>query len=196
MQNSLAAANDFQGVPQLLAGSFQRHPLLLAIRASLDRKCVAMISKKQSEVTIMSILLSRCFVSSILLVFSWSCAAQTVEIKRIPIKYVSAASGKKMYVAYCAACHAKDGKGNGPAARALSAHPADLTVLAQRNSGKFPESHVHYKILGDLRMSAHNEKDMPVWGDLFLALSDTPWGSTEVHQRAFVLTKYLASLQQ
>ncbi len=46
--------------------------------------------------------------------------------------------GPDLYHAHCAACHGSDGKGNGPAAAALKTKPADLTVLAKNNGGKFP----------------------------------------------------------
>jgi mono/diheme cytochrome c family protein len=38
------------------------------------------------------------------------------SVKKVPAPYTRASSGKDMYVTYCASCHGKDGKGNGPAA--------------------------------------------------------------------------------
>ena len=52
-------------------------------------------------------------------------------IKHVPVKVTSAASGKEMYVSYCAVCHGTDGKGNGPAASALKTPPTDLTMLSK-----------------------------------------------------------------
>ena len=52
------------------------------------------------------------------------------EIKHVPIKPTSPASGSEMYQSYCAVCHGVDGKGNGPAAQALKTQPTDLTMLA------------------------------------------------------------------
>jgi mono/diheme cytochrome c family protein len=49
-------------------------------------------------------------------------------IKQVPVAMTSPASGKEMYISYCAACHGTDGKGNGPAASALKIPPADLTT--------------------------------------------------------------------
>src|SRR5579863_7414040 len=60
-------------------------------------------------------------------------------IKRIPVSPTSAASGREMFNTYCAACHGKEGRGDGPAAPALKKAPADLTTIAARNNGKFPE---------------------------------------------------------
>jgi mono/diheme cytochrome c family protein len=56
---------------------------------------------------------------------------QKSEIKHASAGRTSPASGQEMFVNYCAACHGKDGKGDGPAAPALKVAPADLTALAQ-----------------------------------------------------------------
>src|ERR1039458_2265890 len=60
-------------------------------------------------------------------------------IHKTPVGRTSASSGNEMYRAYCAACHGTDGKGDGPASEALKSRPLDLTDLAKRNGGKFPE---------------------------------------------------------
>ena len=52
------------------------------------------------------------------------------NIKKVPIQRTSAASGEEMFDVYCAACHGKDAKGNGPAAAELKMPPPDLTTLA------------------------------------------------------------------
>ena len=60
------------------------------------------------------------------------------EIRHVPIKPTSAASGQEMYKNYCAVCHGVDGKGNGPAAEALKVPTPDLTTLTQKNGGTYP----------------------------------------------------------
>jgi mono/diheme cytochrome c family protein len=125
------------------------------------------------------------------------CAAQQVEIKKVPIKEVSPASGQQMYVSYCGACHGAQGRGNGPAAKALKTPPPDLTALTKSNHGVFPEMHVYTIIRGDDAMpAAHGEKDMPVWGNLFMAQCGVNPSDAEVHQRIGNLTKYVESLQK
>jgi mono/diheme cytochrome c family protein len=125
------------------------------------------------------------------------CAAQQVEIKKVPITYVSPAAGDKMYATYCAVCHGTQGQGNGPAKDALKTPPTDLTLLARMNGGKYPEAHIYQVIVGDSLNPAHGDKDMPVWGNLFSSLSGaSPAARAEVHQRVSVLNKYIESLQK
>ena len=121
-------------------------------------------------------------------------AAQS-QIKQVPARYTNPSSGGDMYMAYCASCHGKDGKGNGPAAAALKTQPANLTQLAAKNGGKFPEVHVAEVIKGDKLTPAHGSKAMPVWGPVFLSMSTSPHDTTQEQMRLSNLTKYLESIQ-
>jgi mono/diheme cytochrome c family protein len=119
--------------------------------------------------------------------------AQQKEIRHVPVKPISPASGQEMYKAYCAVCHGMTGKGNGPAAEALKVPPSDLTTLAKRNGGRYPSDHVRSAIEGDLRLAAHGSKEMPVWGELFWRMSQGH--SSEVQLRVSNLNKYIESQQ-
>ena len=46
-------------------------------------------------------------------------SSQQKEVRHVPVKPTSPASGTEMYTTYCAVCHGVDGKGNGPALRKL-----------------------------------------------------------------------------
>jgi mono/diheme cytochrome c family protein len=116
------------------------------------------------------------------------------EIKHVPIKQTSPASGQEMYKAYCAVCHGTDGKGNGPAAQALKTPPSDLTTLAGKNGGKYPGLKVSAIIRGEDTVPAHGSKEMPIWGNLFWELS--AGHPSEVQQRVANLNQYLESLQK
>ena len=118
-------------------------------------------------------------------------AQQKPNIEQVPIPRVSAADGKEMFAAYCAACHGKAAKGDGPAAAALKKAPADLTTLSARNKGAFPEVRVKRYIEGLDEVAAHGTREMPVWGPLFRDLNrDT------AALRIEALAGYLKSLQQ
>ena len=144
--------------------------------------------------------LRMCYLLTALLLLTAASQTQSSEqttkpqIKNVPAAYTSPTSGRQMYDAYCAACHGQGGKGNGPAAAALKNVPTDLTQLAAKNGGTYPESHVAQVIKGDLMMVAHGSKDMPIWGPVFLYLEqhDSATAQLRVHN----LTKYIASMQQ
>jgi mono/diheme cytochrome c family protein len=117
----------------------------------------------------------------------------TTQIKHVPLKATNPASGAEMYTNYCAVCHGKDGKGNGPATSALKSPPTDLTTLAQKNGGKYPALHITSVIRGEGDLPAHGSKDMPVWGPLFWRMSQGH--EAEVQQRISNLNQYIESLQ-
>jgi len=116
------------------------------------------------------------------------------EIKHVPVRPTSPASGQEMYKSYCAVCHGVDGTGNGPAASALKVPPPDLTTLAQKQGGAYPALKVSSIIRGEEALPAHGSKDMPIWGKLFWTLSGGH--ASEVQQRVANLNKYIESLQK
>jgi len=120
--------------------------------------------------------------------------AQTVPtVKRVPISDAPSNSGKEMFNSYCAVCHGKDGKGNGPAAPAMKTSPTDLTLLAQKDGGKYPAAHVAAVIKGQAMTPSHGSQDMPVWGPLFSSISQGH--ESQVQQRITNLVAYIETLQ-
>ncbi|HEV2351230.1 MAG TPA: cytochrome c [Terriglobia bacterium] len=115
-----------------------------------------------------------------------------VHITRSAAKQTHEVSGAKLYVSYCASCHGRDGKGDGPAAPALKGAPTDLTLLASNNGGKFPADHVMHVLSSEAEVTVHGSKEMPVWGPIFRRLSpDQNLGVL----RANNVTNYLKSIQ-
>lgn len=120
--------------------------------------------------------------------------AQTApEVKHTTITNVPANSGKEMFKSYCAVCHGTDAKGNGPAASALKTAPTDLTLLAQKNGGKYPSAHVAAVLRGQSTTPSHGSADMPIWGPLFSSISQGH--EAQVQQRTANLVTYIANLQ-
>ncbi len=114
-------------------------------------------------------------------------------IRKTPAGPTPASSGREMFRTYCAACHGADAKGDGPASAALKYQSLDLTSLAKRNSGIFPELRVYGAIRGDIRVTAHGSKDMPTWGTVFREMDGTDAAAVQLRIRN--LTKYIGSLQ-
>lgn len=108
------------------------------------------------------------------------------------------AAGKELYHQHCSVCHGVDGKGNGSLYDANSTDksvrvpPADLTLLSQRNGGKFPVARVRDAIYSKGPIPAHGTPDMPAWGDVFYSSKSDP---KLIEARVRNLTAYIESLQ-
>jgi mono/diheme cytochrome c family protein len=121
-------------------------------------------------------------------------AQQKPKIEKVPIQQTSPVNGREMFVNYCASCHGLTGKGDGPAAKALTKAPADLTKINARNGGTFPQQRVSRFIQGADEVPAHGNRDMPVWGQLFKTLN--PTNEAQALVRVNILTDYVKSIQQ
>ena len=129
-------------------------------------------------------------------VSAWQASSQgqaTVQIKRETAGAINSLEGKDTYAAYCAVCHGRTGTGNGPAAPALKVAPADLTQLAARQGGTYNPVVVQRMILGTEKTTpAHGDLDMPIWGPVFHAMTN----STGIEAlRIQNLVSYLKSIQ-
>jgi mono/diheme cytochrome c family protein len=118
----------------------------------------------------------------------------TPAVKHVPAPMTSPSSGQEMFMSYCASCHGKDAKGNGPAAGALKQNPADLTTLTKRNGGKYPTDKVTSVLRGQANLMAHGDQEMPVWGPVFWRMSQGH--EEQVQMRIGNLNRYLESLQE
>lgn len=90
--------------------------------------------------------------------------------------------GRMLYVRYCQSCHGPDGRGDASVAEALAERPPDLTTLARRHEGWFPERGVQEVVDG--RHAAHGTRKMPVWGHLL------------TRDELIVLSEYLERIQE
>lgn len=113
------------------------------------------------------------------------------------------ALGKAEYMAHCASCHGEKGKGNGPVAEVLQQKPTDLTQLAKKYSGSFPQDELYRVIDGRKMINPHGDRQMPVWGHRFMVGAVQRSGEVPhevnaqalVHGRITALIQYLESIQ-
>jgi mono/diheme cytochrome c family protein len=122
-------------------------------------------------------------------------AAVTVPAAARPITQVARLlQGEQLFKGYCATCHGRTGRGDGPFAAALKTPPADLSLLAQRNGGTFPRERVIRLIeQGIPAEAAHGSREMPVWGPIFSAMSHSSFKAT--NPRVEDVVSYLESIQ-
>jgi hypothetical protein len=69
----------------------------------------------------------------------------------------------------------------------------DLTTLARRHNGEFPDAYVATVLRGGLAGPDHGPAEMPVWGILFKAIAKSD--EKQVTQRMANLASYLKSIQ-
>ncbi len=108
------------------------------------------------------------------------------------------------FAGYCAPCHGAEGMGDGPVASELVKPPANLTVLAQRAGGTFPEEAVRRMVDGRGMPKAHGTRQMPVWGYWFslqahaagLLQEEVDKAEKEAKLRVDRLVEYLKTIQK
>ncbi|MBW2269113.1 MAG: cytochrome c [Deltaproteobacteria bacterium] len=91
-------------------------------------------------------------------------------------------SGAALYERHCSSCHGADGTGRTPLSMLLRTPPPDLTLIAARRDGWFPDGVIRQILDG--RMPAHGARDMPVWGRVLS------------HEELVAITDHLRSMQQ
>lgn len=105
----------------------------------------------------------------------------------------AAPSGAQLYQRHCAACHGNDLKGNGPAPPPFKDRTPDLTTLAKRHKGAFPDAYVVDVLHNGVAIAAHGPAEMPIWGATFKESEKLT--SAQVDDRIAKLTAYIKSMQ-
>jgi mono/diheme cytochrome c family protein len=105
--------------------------------------------------------------------------------------------GQQKYTKYCATCHGPNAAGDGVAARLFTKPPPNLTLLSEKNGGKFPMNQLLSIVRGDEPVAAHGNREMPVWGEILGRPLDTSMnGQAQANAEIMVIGKYLESIQK
>jgi mono/diheme cytochrome c family protein len=154
--------------------------------------CITVGVFRVAQARLVNTNLSRWAFAPVLVILFWFACSRGPQ--QAPPAASPITSGPELYTAYCASCHGTDARGNGPAASALKFPPSDLTVLARRNGGHYPEGHVYQIIEWGGTIASHGSREMPVWGAAFRPL--TRENQNEVSARIHALTDYIGTRQQ
>jgi mono/diheme cytochrome c family protein len=101
--------------------------------------------------------------------------------------------GRVTFRVYCHNCHGDEARGDGRLASLLKVKPSDLTQLARTNHGSFPVDKITKIIDGREEVAAHGDREMPVWGQIFM---DKSGSADDVRTRLTQLVQYLESIQE
>jgi mono/diheme cytochrome c family protein len=105
--------------------------------------------------------------------------------------------GRDYFQRYCSGCHGLEGKGDGPFVSLLKAPPPDLTTLARRSGGTFPDQRVAEVIDGRRPLAAHGSREMPIWGERFgETFTGPPATQSAIRGHVLLFVSYLRSIQQ
>lgn len=106
-------------------------------------------------------------------------------------------AGRDLFEMHCEVCHGADGSGHGPLADDLRYPPADLTGIALRRAGSFPEVEIAEIIDGRHPVRGHGGKEMPIWGRaLGGKIADKAAREAAVKEKIRQLVAYLRSIQR
>jgi mono/diheme cytochrome c family protein len=108
------------------------------------------------------------------------------------------------YQNFCAACHGKDARGNGPVAVELKTAPPSLRNLAARRNGVFDVNEIVKIIDGRAMPRAHGTPEMPIWGSLFrfvaeasgILSSNIEDTEKDAQKHILAVAKYLETIQE
>ena len=114
----------------------------------------------------------------------------------------NSAIGAREFQKNCAVCHGMDGTGKGLLLDILKQTPPDLTLIAKRNGGCFPNDKIYKWIEDPSGIRAHGSQDMPVWGERYSMEQVRKWGEFDsdhpeaVQARILKLVFYLSAIQK
>jgi len=108
-----------------------------------------------------------------------------------------AVTGEALFVRHCAVCHGRSATGDGPFRGVLTVPPSDLTGIAARRGGTFPDDEITAFVDGRFVPKAHGTREMPVWGR-WLGQSIAPGVEPDEVTRGEILAilTYLKTLQR
>ncbi|MBL8144567.1 MAG: c-type cytochrome [Acidobacteria bacterium] len=109
------------------------------------------------------------------------------RIKWVTARHISSIDGPEVYDAYCAVCHGKAGRGDGPAAKHLTVAVPDLTRICERDRA-FNALHVSQHVIS----GAKPRVAMANWPQVF---RDNYSSESFAHLAMFNVVRHVESLQ-
>lgn len=106
-------------------------------------------------------------------------------------------SGEYLFAEYCAACHGDNARGDGIINSYLKVPAPDLTLIAARRGGRFPDTEIYGIVDGQSRENLMPNRHMPIWGyEFFGNDSDDERAHGRASSRVDSIVAFLKTRQQ
>jgi mono/diheme cytochrome c family protein len=106
-------------------------------------------------------------------------------------------SGEQLFAEHCAACHGENARGDGIINSYLKVPAPDLTLIAARRDGHFPDEEIYRIIDGQSRENFTPSRHMPIWGyEFFGNDSDDEQAHGRASSRVDSIVAFLKTRQQ
>ncbi|HFA50045.1 MAG TPA: c-type cytochrome [Bacteroidetes bacterium] len=119
-----------------------------------------------------------------------SCGKPKAETQKMAV-----AEGEEWFKSYCVICHGENADGKGNMATLLNTPPLDLTAIAKRRNGVFPDAEVAKIIAGVENVPGHSTGDMPAWFETFKK-SEGITDEKVLQEKINNIVAYLKTVQQ
>ena len=106
-------------------------------------------------------------------------------------------SGEYLFAKNCAACHGDNARGGGIMSPYLKVPAPDLTLIAARRGGHFPDEEIYRIVDGQSSENLTPNRHMPIWGyEFFGSDSDDERAHGRASARVNSIVAFLKSRQQ
>lgn len=124
------------------------------------------------------------------MIFAMACSNSKAEGEKDAVTL-----GKETFESYCTLCHGEKADGKGNMASVLTTAPMDLTTIAKRRDGVFPDTEISKIIAGVEEMPGHSSGEMPAWWETFKKAEGTT-DDKVVQEKIDQVVAYLKTIQQ
>lgn len=139
------------------------------------------------EKTLAQLIIS-CFIAGGLALLAFSCSDANNTNTAMQ-------EGNEFFQSYCVICHGKYADGRGSMANRLNTPPMDLTTIAKRRGGNFPDEEIFKIIAGVEDMPGHSSGEMPAWWET-LKKSEDITKDKVVKEKIEHIVAYLKAIQK
>ncbi|MCB0519701.1 MAG: c-type cytochrome [Lewinellaceae bacterium] len=135
-------------------------------------------------------LLSAFLLMGVIFITSFGCSNAAANKEKAAVE-----EGGQWFKSYCVMCHGEKADGKGNMASMLNTPPLNLTTIAKRRNGVFPDAEIAKIIAGIENVPGHSTGDMPIWWETFKK-SENITDDKVLQEKIDHIVAYLKTIQQ